>query len=367
MTIIVFDDCVTTDRGGIIENKHDVHAAVVDASGRLLYCVGNPRRMTLARSAAKPAQALAILETGGCEQFGFDDADLALMCASHSSEERHISRALTMLNKVSVDEKDLRCGGHPALSDAVNRAWIKQDRSPTPVCSNCSGKHAGMLAGSRAIGSDFKNYHKPDHPIQLRVKRVVEELCGLDEHSLRWSIDGCNLPAPAFPLCYLAQIYATLADAADIVSENKHLASSRTSNVARIFRAMASYPELVGGEGRFCTLLMRTFEGVLIGKLGADGCYGIGVRASEQTQRIGAQGALGISVKIEDGSIEILYAVVLEILEQLQIGTPAMRAQLRVFHHLVRVNTVGVVTGRVSLDFKLRPVDPITTRVDARA
>ncbi|KAI1257982.1 hypothetical protein MGN70_001027 [Eutypa lata] len=63
MTITL--DCVTTDRGGIIENRHYVHVAVVDRTGHLLYSAGNPSRTTLARSAAKPAQTLAILETGG--------------------------------------------------------------------------------------------------------------------------------------------------------------------------------------------------------------------------------------------------------------------------------------------------------------
>ncbi|KAF9630644.1 putative l-asparaginase ii protein [Lasiodiplodia theobromae] len=118
---------------------------------------------------------------------------------------------------------------------------------------------------------------------------------------------------------------------------------------------MARHPEQVGGEGRFCTVLMEVFGGALIGKIGADGCYGVGVRASEQTKRLGAEGAIGIAVKIEDGSIEILYAVVAELLEQLQIGTPEMRQKLAVFHHLKRLNTAQVVTGKVSLPFKVRP------------
>ena len=64
----LLSDFVVTYRGGIVENRHAVHAAVVDAMGKLLYTVGDASRMTLARSAAKPAQALAIMETGACDQ-----------------------------------------------------------------------------------------------------------------------------------------------------------------------------------------------------------------------------------------------------------------------------------------------------------
>ncbi|PDT18619.1 asparaginase [Rhizobium sp. J15] len=346
------EDFVVTDRGGIVENSHRVHAAVVDAKGRLLYALGDPARMTLARSAAKPAQALAILETEGVERFGFDDADVALMCASHSSEERHIARTRAMLSKIKAEEADLRCGGHPSLSETVNRAWIRRDFAPTAVCSNCSGKHVGMLAGARAIGAGMEDYHLPDHPMQGRVKRTVAELCDLDAQDVEWGIDGCNLPTPAFPLDRLARLYAKLA-AADGDDARTDL-PARDAALARIFRAMVRYPEMVAGEGRYCTALMRAYNGALIGKLGADASYAIGVRASDETRRLGADGALGISVKIEDGNVEILYAVVTEILERLGIASPDIRSQLAAFHHPQRVNTMGVTTGGVSFPFKLR-------------
>ncbi|MGV4791394.1 asparaginase [Rhizobium sp. F40D2] len=344
------EDFAVTDRGGIVENRHRVHAAVVDAKGRLLYALGNPARLTLARSAAKPAQALAILEAEGVARFGFDDADIALMCASHSSEERHIARTRTMLSKIKAEEGDLRCGGHPSLSDTVNRSWIKQDFVPTAVCSNCSGKHVGMLAGARAIGAGMDGYHLPDHPMQGRVRRTVAELCDLDVQDVEWGIDGCNLPTPAFPLDRLAQIYAKLATAAD----GDEGPATRGAALARIFQAMARHPEMIAGEGRYCTVLMRAFNGTVIGKLGADASYAIGVRTSDETRRLGTDGALGVSIKVEDGNIEILYAVVTEILERLEIGSPEIRSPLAPFHHPQRINTMGVTTGGVSFPFKLR-------------
>lgn len=348
-------DYVVTDRNGIVENKHRVHAAVTDSHGKLIFAIGDPSRVTLARSAAKPAQAVAILETGAFQKFGFDDADLALMCASHSSEDRHVSRATAMLARVSSPEDDLHCGGHTALSESVNRAWIKRDYSPTAVNNCCSGKHVGMLAGAFAIGADKLNYHLPEHPMQTRVKQVVQELSSVESSLISWGVDGCNLPAPAFPLRYMGYLYAKIASAADQAENGDEAIPQRTKNMARVFNAMARYPELVGGEARFCTILMETFGGALVGKLGADGCYGVGIRASPETAKLGATDALGIAVKIEDGSIEILYTVVAEILEQLQIGTPEQRARLDSFHYLERRNTMNRVIGRIYLDFVVRP------------
>lgn len=345
MPSIAPNDFVVSDRGGVVENRHGVHAAVVDSGGKILYAVGDPTRVTLARSAAKPAQALAILETGARDLFGFDEGDVALMCASHSSEDRHVTKARDILAKANVKEDNLRCGGHKPLSDTVYRSWIKKDYEPTAVDSNCSGKHAGMLAGSKALNADVHDYHLSSAPMQLKVKEVMAETTGLPQDEIAWGVDGCNLPAPAFPLHGLARMYAGFA------------AAGPTSNKGRIFHAMAHRPELVAGEGRFCTELMNAYEGSLIGKLGADGCYGVGVLPCEETERIGAQGAVGIAVKIEDGNINILYAAVMELLERLHLGQPEARRKLNSFHLPKIVNTAGQVTGQITHPFELRPID----------
>jgi L-asparaginase II len=350
----------TTYRGDAIENSHVAHVAVVDAQGRLLYAFGDPSRMTLARSAAKPAQALAVIETGALERFGFDEADLALMCGSHNSEERHIERTRQMLAKAQASEADMRCGGHPPLSDAVYRSWIRRDFTPGAVCSNCSGKHAGMLAGAQAIGAAKADYHLPGHPLQLRVKHTVAEVCDLPDDGVQWAVDGCNLPTPAFPLERLARLYAKLADAAGQTGRSGESAaasaSARTAALARIYRAMTRYPELVAGEGRFCTTLMQSFDGALVAKVGADASYAIGVLPGEQTERLGAHGALGIAVKVEDGNATVLYAIVADLLTQLDLGTAAQRARLESFRAPPMRNTMGVETGHLALSVALETV-----------
>lgn len=338
----------TSYRGPAVENRHLAHVAVVDGAGGLLYTFGDPHRLTLPRSAVKPAQALAVVETGALERFGFDEADLALMCASHSSEDRHVERARAMLAKAHVSESDLRCGGHPPISDDVWRNWIKREFTPTPACSNCSGKHAGMLAAALAMGQPIQDYERPEHPLQRQVKRTLAELVDLNEADIAWGIDGCNLPTPSFALDRLARLFMKLAAAADLPSA----ASPREAALARIYRAMTAYPELVAGNGRFCTALMSAFEGSVVGKVGAEGSYGLGVRAGALAID-GVDGPIGLAVKVEDGSGAILTAVVTELLHRLEIGTPEQRARLDVFRAPTIKNTVGLEVGRIEITVPL--------------
>lgn len=100
---------------------------------------------------------------------------------------------------------------------------------------------------------------------------------------------------------------------------------------------------------------MSAFAGSLIGKVGADGCYGVGVRASDETRKLDADGAIGIAVKIEDGNRNILYSAVVEILEQLDLGNEEMRGKLDKYHAQEIKNTMGIVTGHVAHPFRLRP------------
>ncbi|HCI7175195.1 TPA: asparaginase [Acinetobacter baumannii] len=345
---------LTTYRGNVVENTHNAHIAVVDAeNGRLLYSFGNPYRQTLARSAAKPIQALSIIETGAFEKFNFNSADLALMCASHSSEDIHIDQTLSMLSKVDCLESDMQCGGHIPLSEKVYKKWIRNDILPTAICNNCSGKHVGMMGGALALGLPVENYHLPTHPMQIHVKHVIKELVDLPDDNLEWAIDGCNLPTPAFPLDRLAYIYAQLAESADLSKAYGIKLDARKKALAQIYFAMVNYPELVAGEGRYCTVLMKTFEHKIIGKLGADACYGIGIRASEQTRKLGAKGAIGISLKIEDGNLDALYMIVSEVLERLELGSIDQTNKLKSFHYPDMLNTKEVKIGRNEFSLNL--------------
>jgi len=336
-----------TYRGPAVENTHLAHVAVVDAAGGLLAHFGDPARATLPRSAIKPVQALAVLESGAFERFPLDDADLALCCASHNSEAIHIARTQSMLEASGSSENDMRCGAHAPLSDDVYRSWIKTGFIPTPVCSNCSGKHAGMLAAARALHLPVGNYHAPDHPLQQRVAQTLAELCDLPPDAITWGTDGCNLPTPSFALDRLARVYAKLGVATLPASQEYDAGSSltpaRRAAMARLYRAMAAHPHLIGGTGRFFSALITAFEGRLIGKLGADASYAIAC----------PERGLGLALKVEDGNKAVAYALVVELLHQLELGTPAMRERLAPWRRPAITNTVGLVTGQVDITLQL--------------
>jgi L-asparaginase II len=344
-------DLVLNWRGDVIENSHMVHAAIVDSNNTLLYSLGDPSRLTLARSAAKPFQALAILETGAADKFRLDEADVALISGSHNSEEKHVSRVTAMLQKVGVTEQDMKCGGHPSISKVINTGWIKSDFKPSAIYSNCSAKHVGMLAAAKALGVGTENYHLPTHPVQLKIKQVHEEVAGLKPEEIRWVTDGCNAPSPALPLRNIALMFAKLAYASD---QSEDSCEPSTRNQKRIYHAMAAHPDMIAGDSRFCTDFMRSCPGFWVGKLGAEGCYGVGIRECQQTRDLGAKGGLGIAVKIEDGNIDILYAALIEVLTRLNLGTEEVRENLKRTYCTIAKNTMGVETGHLSFQMDLK-------------
>ena len=68
-------------------------------------------------------------------------------------------------------------------------------------------------------------------------------------------------------------------------------ASPISHPASRITEAMLHYPELVAGEGRPCTEIMRAHPGRVVAKVGAEGVY------SALLIREG----LGVTLKVEDG------------------------------------------------------------------
>jgi L-asparaginase II len=195
------------------------------------------------------------------------------------------------------------------------------------------------------LGAAVRDYHLPEHPLQLRVKRTVAELCDLPDDGVQWAIDGCNLPTPAFPLDRLARLFMKMANANGEVED-----TPRSKALARIYRAMTTHPELVAGDGRFCTALMQAFNGDLVGKVGADASYAIGVRDT------GTRGPLGIAVKVEDGNTTVLYAIVTHVLAQLDIGHETQRAQLAAYGNPPMRNTMGIETGRLVVSVPLEHI-----------
>lgn len=304
-------------RGGLVEAVHDVHVAVVDAAGRLVARAGDPDLVTFWRSAAKPFQAMPLVEDGVIERFGLTTEDLALACGSHSSEPAQVTRVRDLLARIGCSERDLLCGPHAPLSETVAQDYQTRGVRLTAVYSNCSGKHAGMLALARHHGWPTAFYNRLEHPVQQRCLAEVSRWTDVPVADVKTAVDGCGVVCFAVPLQSMALAYARLA------------------NASRIVEAMLRHPELIAGEGRPCTELMRAHPGRVIAKVGAEGVY-CALLTGER---------LGVALKVADGHGVAAALAIAAVLEAL--GLKPRPASLTV---RANVNTRGETVGELRVN-----------------
>ena len=265
---------VESYRGSVLESRHTVHVAVVDGAGRLVASAGDPEYRTFWRSAAKPFQAVPLIEDGAVERFGLSRQDLALACASHSSEPAQVALVHDFLRRIGCAERDLLCGPHRPLSEAVARDYETRGVRLTAVYSNCSGKHTGMLALAKAHGWPTEFYARAEHPVQQRCLQSVSEYTDVPAEEIGVAVDGCGVATFALPLRNMALAYARLGTrATGNGTRNDSDVSRFSSPVSRILEAMMLHPELIAGEQRPCTELMRAHPGRVVTKVGAEGVY----------------------------------------------------------------------------------------------
>ena len=309
-------------RGTIVESTHEIHAAVVSADGRLLAHAGDPDLVTFWRSAAKPFQALPLVLDGAADAFALEPAELALTCASHSSEPEQVERVRGMLAKIGCTEADLLCGPHPPLSEAVAQDYRTRGVTLTAIHSNCSGKHAGMLALAKHRGWPLAGYVGAEHPVQQRCIEEVARWTDVRMRDIGTGIDGCGVLCFALPLRRMALAYA-------------RLGASHDAAVRRIPAAMLLHPELIAGAGRPCTEVMKAFPGRVIAKVGAEGVYSALV----------VDGNVGVALKVADGHTHAAVLALHAVLGELGVGTGAAARATR--------NSRGIVVGEMRVNGEL--------------
>ena len=236
------------ERGEVEEGIQRGHLAAVDAQGTLVTSQGDPSRLTYFRSCAKPFQAIAALRTGIVERFGLTAEHVAIMCASHSGEPRHVAVVRDLLAHAEIDESSLQCGTHWPYDEAAASVVRREMTEPLAVFNNCSGKHSGMLAAARVLEAALASYLEPSHPVQQRIRQVVEEFTGCAAADVIYGIDGCSAPNAAVPLSAMARSFAQL-----VTSDDD---AARTA-----VEAMTTHPFLIGGTKRFDTALMEVTNG----------------------------------------------------------------------------------------------------------
>src|SRR2546422_5132001 len=200
-------------RGGVVETVHEVHVAVVNSTGGLVARTGDAGLVTFWRSAAKPFQALPLVTDGAADRFGLTSEELALACASHSSEPAQVARVRELVGKIGCSERDLLCGPHQPLSDRVAQDYQTRGVRLTAIYSNCSGKHAGMLALARHHGWPTEFYTRLEHPVQQRCLAEVSRWTEVPAAEIKTAVDGCGVVCFGLPLRNMALAYARLANA----------------------------------------------------------------------------------------------------------------------------------------------------------
>ncbi len=297
-------------RGNNIETLHNGWICVLDRNKKVIYKKGNIDDYIFLRSAAKPVQAIPLLDNN----VKVSQKELAIICASHSGSERHISILKELLKKYHLNLSDLQCGIHKSSNTL----------SPNVLHNNCSGKHIGMLAVCKKNNWDLKSYINPNHPLQKSILNKIKDLS--ETKKIFLAVDGCSAPTFSLPVINIAKIFSNF---------------TRDRKYSEIISAMKLNPYLIGGEGQIDSEIIKASKGKLIAKVGAEGII------------IVAYDGNSAVVKISDGSPKARSIVILRLLVKLdwlkesQIKNTPLE---QIFNPIIK-NLTGKVVGEVKEEF----------------
>ena len=289
-------------RGDLVESLHLGHLIVLNADGSSYLSKGSPELPIYPRSAIKSLQATAMLKAG----LKVEENELAIICASHSGSQSHIDLVTKMLTSRGITTSQLKNAVDKPLGEKEKTSW--GDKAPSQLAQNCSGKHAGMLITCQQNGWDMNTCLDLDHPLQVAIKNEIEELSG--EKVSATSVDGCGAPLFAISLIGLAKAISILV-------------KSKEDPYQHIVSACTKYPELVAGEARLTTRMMRAVPGLFM-KEGAEG-----------VQVCALSDGRVIAIKIIDGSWRPVAPIIMEIFKRWGVAMPDESVKIYGGHYVV--------------------------------
>ncbi|MGC1506140.1 MAG: asparaginase [Sulfitobacter sp.] len=306
-------------RGPFLESVHSGHAVICDASGEIVEAWGDPTRVILPRSSSKMIQALPLITSGAADKHGLTTEQLALSCASHQGAAIHTDRVGKWLKTLGLSDDDFRCGPQDPSDKDAHEGLVRAHETPCQIHNNCSGKHAGFLTLTKHLKAG-PEYVEPDHPLQRACLEAFERVTR--ETSPGYGIDGCSAPNYACTLHGMARAMAHFAAAPEGSAE------------ARLHQAMRLHPELVAGETRACTELMRAMDGKVALKTGAEGFF-IAILPEQK---------LGIALKAACGTTRAAECAIAALLVKLGVLNPNHPATLKRLNAPIK-NWRGIETG----------------------
>jgi L-asparaginase II len=318
-------------RGNLVESRHQVACAIVDAAGHTVAAWGDVAAPVYPRSAVKAIQALPLIESGAADAFGLTGTELALACASHGGEPAHVAAVRAWLAKISLAQAALECGSQWPLHEPSMLALAARGERPTAAHNNCSGKHAAMLTTARHLGEPASGYTARAHPVQRRVIQTIGEMAGIDPATAPVGIDGCTIPTVALPLAKLAFAMARFA-------KPDLLPPLRAEACRRLTQAMLGAPLMVAGQGRLDSAVIAACRGRILSKGGAEGVQ----------VALLPEAGIGIAIKALDGAARAREVALGAVLDWLGALDDALRAGLADFFSPAVANRRGAIVGRIA-------------------
>jgi L-asparaginase II len=183
-----------------------------------------------------------------------------------------------------------------------------------------------MLAACVHNGWPVEGYAAFDHPLQRDIRRRMSEHAGIRISDTPHGVDGCGLPTHGLPLLWLARMFAS--------------ASARDGAFRRCEEAMAAEPFMVGGTGRFDTLLLDWAGDRITAKSGGAAVWACVARG----------GGVGVAVKLEAGIGPNMPPVAMAVLRALELLPPsAMPEALEAHARGVLRNWAGDAVGETKV------------------
>lgn len=323
-------DLVYETRGEIPECIHKGDWVAVGPAGRIIASMGDIKKFTYFRSAAKPIQALEVILSGAYSNFSFTKPEIALMCASNYAEPKHLQVLNSILQKLKLESNSLKCGPSKPLFAKYFGKNPKVPEHASNIYSDCTGKHAGMLAVCLQKGYPLSSYLNQSHPLQKKIKNLISSVCKYPAEKIITGIDGCGVSVFALPIYNMALGYAKIA-----CPENLQPRFRQPAEI--IYNAMIENPFMVSGTDGFCTDLMKHTNGRMIAKIGAAGIYCVGVKDKK----------MGIALKIENGNTKVIPPVIMQILTKLKLIDKTESENLGRWFELENYNDFGQSVGKL--------------------
>ncbi len=314
------------ERGGLQESLHLINCVVLDQNKNIIFQSGDIKSAYCLRSTLKPFQCAASIKLGTHIEYRFTKREIAIICASHHGEPRHIQAVRNILKKINISEKRLECGFHFPLNKKNKSSLYSNELKKSNIYNNCSGKHAGILALIKFLNKDIKNYISHKHPIHEYLNNYIQSRTKIKAN--HFAIDGCSLPTPYFNLKTLASLYLDLINA------------PKNCEFSTVFNAMTSYPHMVSGKDGFDTFFMRKFPGRAVSKGGAEGMQALAIKTKKY-------GNISLALKVTDGNHRANYISCIKILKYLKIISLKDAKSMLDFISEDQKNINGITVGKL--------------------